>query len=76
MSARKPILAGPRQWVTLPAMTLDVLPIPLEADEIARFCRDCGIRRLALFGSVLRAVELIGEAATRLPVELRPLPHA
>ena len=35
-------------------MTLDAFPIPLEADEIARFCRDRGIRRLALFGSVLR----------------------
>ena len=35
-------------------MTLAALPIPLEADEIARFCRDRGIRRLALFGSVLR----------------------
>ena len=35
-------------------MTLAALPIPLDAEEIARFCRDCGIRRLALFGSVLR----------------------
>ena len=35
-------------------MTLADLPIPLDAEEIARFCRDRGIRRLALFGSVLR----------------------
>ena len=31
-----------------------VLPIALDADEIAEFCRERGIRRLALFGSVLR----------------------
>ena len=35
-------------------MTPAVLPIALDADEIARFCSERGIRRLALFGSVLR----------------------
>lgn len=35
-------------------MTLTDLPIALDTLEIARFCRDRGIRRLALFGSVLR----------------------
>ena len=35
-------------------MTSVDLPIPLDAAEIARFCRACGVRRLALFGSVLR----------------------
>ena len=35
-------------------MTPAALPIALPADEIARFCRERGIRRLALFGSVLR----------------------
>ena len=30
------------------------MPIPLDSDEIAHFCRTHGIRRLALFGSVLR----------------------
>lgn len=31
------------------------LPIALDVEEIAQFCRARGIRRLALFGSVLRA---------------------
>ena len=31
-----------------------VLPISMDADKIARYCREHGIRRLALFGSVLR----------------------
>ena len=35
-------------------MTPAVLPIALDADETAEFCRERGIRRLALFGSVLR----------------------
>jgi predicted nucleotidyltransferase len=37
-----------------PGMTPAVLPIALDADKIAEFCRERGIRRLALFGSVLR----------------------
>jgi predicted nucleotidyltransferase len=35
-------------------MLLGDLPIRVDADEIACFCRDRGIRRLALFGSVGR----------------------
>jgi predicted nucleotidyltransferase len=35
-------------------MKVAALPIPLDTDEIARFCRERGIRRLALFGSILR----------------------
>lgn len=35
-------------------MTPAVLPIALDTEEIARFCKERGIRRLALFGSVLR----------------------
>ena len=31
------------------------LPIAIDQEEIARFCRERGIRRLALFGSVTRA---------------------
>lgn len=31
------------------------LPIPIDREAIARFCRARGIRRLSLFGSVLRA---------------------
>ena len=37
-----------------PDMTPAALPIALDADEITKFCRERGIRRLALFGSVLR----------------------
>jgi len=35
-------------------MTPADIPIALDAAEVARFCRSRGIRRLALFGSVLR----------------------
>ena len=35
-------------------MNLAELPIVFDAQEIASFCRERGIRRLALFGSVLR----------------------
>jgi len=34
--------------------TLAELPIAIDAKGIARFCRAHGVRRLALFGSVLR----------------------
>jgi len=35
-------------------MSVAELPIPIDREKIARFCRDRGIRRLSLFGSVLR----------------------
>lgn len=35
-------------------MTLAELPIAIDTDEIASFCRERGIRRLAVFGSALR----------------------
>ena len=35
-------------------MTLAELPIAIDAEEIARFCRERGIVRLAVFGSALR----------------------
>jgi len=35
-------------------MKLADLPIAFDADETARFCEERGIRKLALFGSVLR----------------------
>ncbi len=35
-------------------MTVDELPIPLDHEKIARFCQERGIRKLSLFGSVLR----------------------
>ena len=35
-------------------MTTSQLPIALDAERIAAFCRERGIRKLSLFGSVLR----------------------
>jgi uncharacterized protein len=35
-------------------MSLAELPIPLNRERIAHFCQERGIRRLSLFGSVLR----------------------
>ena len=35
-------------------MSLAALPIPIDSERIARFCRERGIRKLSLFGSVLR----------------------
>ena len=35
-------------------MTLAELPVHIDRDKIAGFCRAHGIRRLSLFGSVLR----------------------
>lgn len=35
-------------------MTVAELPIAIDVDEIAHFCRERGIRRLAAFGSALR----------------------
>jgi len=35
-------------------MSMAELPIALDREKIARFCRERGIRKLSLFGSVLR----------------------
>jgi predicted nucleotidyltransferase len=35
-------------------MSIAELPIALDREQIAAFCRERGIRRLSLFGSVLR----------------------
>ena len=35
-------------------MRVPALPIPLDHEKIAAFCRTRGIRKLSLFGSVLR----------------------
>lgn len=35
-------------------MTTASLPIAIDVERIARFCRERGVRSLALFGSVLR----------------------
>jgi predicted nucleotidyltransferase len=37
------------------AMSVAELPIPIDREKIAEFCRARGIRKLSLFGSVLRA---------------------
>jgi predicted nucleotidyltransferase len=39
---------------TMPAMTTSELPIRVDPPQIAEYCRVHGIRRLSLFGSVLR----------------------
>ena len=36
-------------------MSATALPIQIDHEAVARFCRERGIRRLRLFGSVLRA---------------------
>jgi len=36
------------------AMSVAELPIPIDREKIAEFCRARGIRKLSLFGSVLR----------------------
>ena len=36
-------------------MSVAELPIQIDREQIARFCRERGIRKLSLFGSVLRA---------------------
>jgi hypothetical protein len=38
----------------LGAMSIAELPIPIDREKIAEFCRARGIRKLSLFGSVLR----------------------
>ena len=38
----------------LKTMSVAELPIPLDREKIAAFCRARGIRKLSLFGSVLR----------------------
>jgi predicted nucleotidyltransferase len=35
-------------------MSVAELPIEIDREKIAEFCRACGIRKLSLFGSVLR----------------------
>ncbi len=35
-------------------MTIAELPISIDRQEVANFCRERGIRKLSLFGSVLR----------------------
>lgn len=37
-----------------PMKTLEELPIKIDREKIAEFCRERGIKRLSLFGSVVR----------------------
>lgn len=54
--ARWPSLIGgsPRRMLTSAFTTIAHLPIAVDRERIARFCRERGVRSLALFGSVLR----------------------
>ena len=47
-------LPVPAPLATTPGMSIAELPIALDRGKIAAFCRERGIRRLSLFGSVLR----------------------
>ena len=40
---------------TIRSMSATALPIPIDREAIDRFCHERGIRKLSLFGSVLRA---------------------
>jgi predicted nucleotidyltransferase len=35
-------------------MTIAELPVPIDQEKIAAFCRERGIRKMSLFGSVVR----------------------
>jgi len=50
------LLPWRRAATRLPAFLMSVaeLPIPIDREKVADFCRARGIRRLSLFGSVLR----------------------
>ncbi len=50
--------------VMICAMSVVELPIQIDRQKIAEFCRARGIRKLSLFGSVLRVTTLIRRAAT------------
>jgi uncharacterized protein len=47
-------LPGLAECVKIGEMTIAELPIKIDREKIAEFCRARGIRRLSIFGSVLR----------------------
>jgi predicted nucleotidyltransferase len=47
-------LQAKRFWMMINAMSVAELPIQLDREKIAEFCRARGIRKLSLFGSILR----------------------
>lgn len=54
MLSATPRLPVPTPLATTRAMSIAELPIALDREKIAAFCRERGIRRLSFFGSVLR----------------------
>lgn len=53
-------------------MSIADLPIALDREKIAAFCRERGIRRLSLFGSVLRDDYDPARSDVDVLVELQP----
>jgi len=53
-------------------MTTAELPLPIDRAAIARFCQERGIRRLSLFGSVLRSDFDPKQSDVDVLVELSP----
>ena len=53
-------------------MTVAELPIRIDREKIAKFCRKRGIRRMSLFGSVLRDDFERERSDMDVPVELLP----
>jgi predicted nucleotidyltransferase len=47
-------VAGGRFLRDVSTMSVAELPIPIDREKVAEFCRARGIRRLCVFGSVLR----------------------
>jgi predicted nucleotidyltransferase len=52
-------------------MTIAELPVSIDKQEVADFCRTRGIRKLSLFGSVLRA-DFSAESDVDVLVEFLP----
>ena len=50
---------------------MNSLPVTIDQDELAEFCRKNGIRRLSLFGSVLRG-DFSPESDVDMLVEFNP----
>ena len=53
-------------------MTVAELPIHLDRDKIARFCRERGIRKLSLFGSLLHGDFDAARSDVDVLIELQP----
>ncbi len=53
-------------------MSVAELPIAIDREQIARFCRERGIRKLSLFGSVLRDDFVPGRSDVDVLAEFSP----